>query len=220
MKNFIGCFLIFFLGVAATLGFLAWREKVRARSAQAPTAVDVQAALETRQELVARVLQERRKDGAAQVILTDEELRALAISAMADHPRGEELARVVRKVEVELGEDLLEFGVSVDVNALERSGLVKPEDLERVLGILPMLRGREVYLGFRGVPGARDGRIALADDLAINLGILTLPVEDLAEKLGFSTDALSSKLEFEVEGFRVDEVRAAPGTLTLEARVR
>lgn len=220
MKNLIGCFLVFLLGVAATLGFLAWREKVRERGAQTPAAVDVEAALETRDELVARVLAERRKDGVAQIVLTEDELRALAISAMADDPRGEDLARVVRKVEVELEEDALEFGVSVDVNALERSGLVEGEDLQRVLDMLPVLRGREVYLGFRGVPGARDGRIALADDLEINLGILTLPVEALAEKLGFSTDALSSKLEFEVDGFAVDEVRAGPGTLTLEARAR
>lgn len=220
MKNFIGCLLIFLLGVGATLGFLAWRERVRSRSQETTSTLDLDSAVKTRRQLGVRALKERRKDGAVHIVLSEAELRALAIAAIADHPRGAEFARVVREVKIDLEENSLEFGVSVDVSALERSGLVEAAALERVLDVVPMLRGREVYVGFRGTPGARDGRIGLADDLEITLGFVTVPIEVLAEKLGLSVAGLSSKLEFEIEGVVVEEVRAGLDEITLEARPR
>lgn len=219
MKNLIGCVLVFLLGVALTLGFLAWREQVRKRSEETVASLDLEAAREVRDEVITRLAGEP-LGRAGQIVLSETELRALAITQLAEQPRGEEIARVVREVRTELEEDSLEFGVSLDIDALERSGLVEADDLERVLGVLPMLRGREVYVGFRGVPGARDGRLALANDLEISLGFLTFPLEDLADKLGFSIGALSSKLEFELDGLTVDEVRAEEGRLLLEVRPR
>ena len=144
----------------------------------------------------------------------------LPSGTLARCPRcGAVLAR--RKPErVDLEEESLEFGVSVDVNALERSGLVEEEMLERVLGILPMLRGREIYVAFRGVPGVADGKIALVEDLEVSLGFLTLPIDDFAEKLGFSVETAYSKLKFDLGWFYLEELRAGKDEMILEVRVR
>ena len=112
------------------------------------------------------------------------------------------------------------MGLSVDVSALERSGLVEAEMLERVLGVLPMLRGREIYVGIRGAPGAVDGKVALVEDLEITFGFLTLPLDDFAEKLGFSVEMAYSKLRFDLGWFAVEEVRAGKDEITLEVRAK
>lgn len=220
MKKLIGCFLVFLLGVGATLGFLAWREKAKARSLNTVSALDLGAALKTREGLTARVDRARQRDGASQIVLSESDLAALATSAIAEHPRGGDVIQVVRELRTDIEENSLEVGVSVDVSALERSGLVEAEMLERVLGILPILRGRNLYVGFRGVPGTVGGKITLVDDLEVTLGFLTLPVDDLTEKLGFSGDAVYSNLEFDIGGFEVEEVQAGKDQITLEVRAK
>ena len=220
MKNLIGCFLVFLLGVGATLGFLAWREKARARGRESASVLDLEAASKTREKLNSRVNRARQRDGISQIVLSEAELEALLTSAIAEHPRGADLLRIVREIRIDLEEDSLELGFSVDVGALERSGLVEAEKLERVLDILPMLRGRDLYVGFRGAPGAAGGKIALVDDLEVTVGFLTLPLADLAEKLGFTGDAVYSELEFDLRWFAVEEVRAGKDEITLEVRAR
>ena len=220
MKNLIGCFLVFLLGVGATLGFLAWREKARERGRESTPVLDLEAALKTRERLSSRLDRTRQRDGTSQIVLSEADLEALATTAIAEHRRGADLISLVREVRVDLEEESLEFGVSVDVNALERSGLVEEEMLERVLGILPMLRGREIYVGFRGVPGVADGKIALVEDLEVSLGFLTLPIDDFAEKLGFSVETAYSKLKFDLGGFYLEEVRVGKDEMALEVRVR
>ncbi len=220
MKKLIGCFLVFLLGVGSTLGFLAWRERARVRSQSTHSALDLEAALEAREELTSRVDRSRQGDGVSQIVLTEADLGVLVTSAIAEHPRGADIVRVVREVRTDVEEDSIEVGFDVDIGALERSGMVDAETLERVLGILPMLRGRELYIGFRGVPGAVDGKIALVDDLEVTFGFLTLPVDDLAGKLGFSTDAVYSALEFDVGWFAVEEIRAAKDEIALEVRAK
>ncbi len=220
MKNLIGCFLVFLLGVGATLGFMAWRDKASSRGRESAPVLDLEAALKTREKLSSRVKRARQRDGVSQIVLSEGDLEALAVSAIADHPRGEELLRIVREVRADVEENSLELGVSVDVSALERSGLVEAERLERVLGILPMLRGREIYIGFRGVPGVADGKIALVYDMELTLGFLTFPIDDLAGKLGFSGNAVYSELELDLGWFAVEEVRAGKDEITLEVRAR
>lgn len=220
MKKLIGCFLVFLLGVGATLGFLAWRERARARSRDTASVLDLEAALETREELNSRVNRARQRDGVSQIVLSEADLEALAISAIAEHPRGEDIIEVVREIRTDVEQNSLELGVSVDVSALERSGLVEAEMLERVLGILPMFRGRDLYVGLRGVPGAANGKITLVEDLEVTFGFLTLPVDDLVAKLGFSGDALYSKLAFDIGWFAVEEVLAGKDQITLEVRAR
>lgn len=220
MKNLIGCFLVFLLGVGATLGFLAWRDKAHVRGRESVSVLDLQAASKIRKELDSRVNRARQRDGVSQIVLSETELEALVTSAIAEHPRGVDILRVVREIRIDLEENSLELGLSVDVSALERSGLVEAEMLERVLGVLPMLRGREIYVGIRGAPGAVDGKVALVEDLEITFGFLTLPLDDFAEKLGFSVEMAYSKLRFDLGWFAVEEVRAGKDEITLEVRAK
>ncbi|MCP4201042.1 MAG: hypothetical protein GY769_03825 [bacterium] len=220
MKKLIGYSLVFLLGVGATLGFLAWRERARARGRDAVSVLDVSAARKTREELVTRVNRARQRDGVSHIVLSETDLAALATSAIAEHPRGKEIIQVVRELRTDIEVNSLELGVSVDVSALERSGLLEAEMLERVLDILPILRGRNLYIGFRGVPGAADGKITLVEDLEVALGFLTLPVDDVAERLGLFGDAVYSSLEFDLGGFEVEEVQAGKDKVTLEVRAR
>lgn len=217
MKKLIGCVLVFLLGVGATLAYLTWRDRAASRE---QAVLDVASAQRTRDEITDRAERARLRDGSSQIVLAEEDLRALITSALAEHERGQDLVRVVREVRADIEPGELEVGVSVDIGALERGGLADEETLERVLGILPILRGREVYVGFRGAPGVNAGRIALVDDLEITLGFLTLPVDDLEDRLGFSAERIYEYLAFDVERFRVEEVRAREGELTLEVRVR
>jgi len=217
MKRLIGCVLVFLLGVGATLAYLAWRDRAAARD---EAVLDVGAAAKLRKEIGARVDRARQRDGSARIVLTEADIEALITSALAENPRGDDLVRIVRDVRADIGQDLLEVGIAVDVAALERSGLADEKLLERVLGILPMLRDRELYIGFRGVPGVRDGKIALVDGLEVTLGFLTLPVADLEKRFGLSVERLYSKLVFDVEWFVVKEVRARNGELAVEVRAR
>lgn len=217
MKKLIGCVFVFLLGVGATLGYLAWRDRSASR---VEAVLDVEAALEAREELGTRVDEARQRDGASQVVLAESDLRALITSALAEHARGEDLVRIVREVRTDIEENSLEVGVAVDVNALERSGLADAEMLERVLGILPMLRGQELYLGFRGTPGVSDGKVGIVDDLEVTIGFLTLPIDDLEDRLGFSAERVYSNLAFDIGWFEVEEVRAGGDQLTLEVRAK
>jgi hypothetical protein len=216
MKQLIRFLLVFFLGVGAALGYLAWRGRAEFRE---DAVLGVEAALESRDVLRSRADRVRQRDGSAQIVLSEADLEALAIAAIADHDKGADLVRVVREVRADLEEDSLELGFSVDVGALERSGLVETEMLERVLDILPLLRGRNFYVGFRGVPGAVNGKIAWVEDLEVTLGFLTLPVDDLAEKLGLSTDAVYSQVKLDIGGLAVDEIQAGKDQITLEVQV-
>ncbi len=215
MKKLIGCLLIFLLGVGSTLGYLAWRDREKSRD---EPALGVEKALEVRDELVSRAKQARQRDGSSSLVVTETDLEALITSALAEHEHSQDLVRIVREVKTEIGQNSVEVGVSVDLDALERSGLADADALDRVLDALPFLRGRELYVGFRGAPGVDDGKIALVDDLEVTLGFLTLPVNALEDRLGFSAERLYSNLVFDVDWFVVEEVRAAEDELTLEVR--
>ncbi|MFQ5528610.1 MAG: hypothetical protein ACE5GX_20440 [Thermoanaerobaculia bacterium] len=215
MKKLIGCVMVFLLGVGATLAYLAWRDRAESRE---EAVLDIESAMETRDDVTARAERARQRDGSSQIVLAEADLEALITTALSEHPRAQDLVRVVREVHSEIGENRLEIGVSVDIGALERSGLADQETLDRLLGLLPMLRGQELYLGFRGKPGASDGKIALVDDLEVTLGFLNLPVDDLEDRLGFSAARVYENLAFDVQWFRVEEVRASEGELALVVR--
>lgn len=215
MKKLIGWILVFVLGVVSTLVYLAWRDRSESRE---DPGLSVAEARSVKADVVERFEKARQRDGSSTLMLSETDLEALVAVALAEHPRKEDLVRVVREVDVEVGDDALGVGVAVDLEALERSGLVDAEMLERLLNTLPFLRGRELNLAFRGRPGARDGKIGLIDDLEATLGFLTLPIDAFEDRLGFSAERVYRQLVFDVSPFEVEEVQAREGELTLEVR--
>jgi len=217
MKKLIGYLLIFLLGVAGTLAYIAWHDRQQSRE---EPALSLEAAQEVRDDLIERAERARQRDGSSSLVVTEADLKAMVILALARHPQSEDLMRMVRDVEARIAEDSLGIGFAVDLEALERSGLADAQMLNRILDMLPFLRGQELALAVRGTPGVRDGKIALVDELEVTLAFLTLPVDAFEDRLGLSAERLYSQLVFDVDWFVIEEVQAREGELTLEVRAR
>lgn len=229
MKTFLGLLVVFLVGVVLTLGFLLWHKAPSAtgasRSSEA-VGIDVVKALATRDDLERRLarLDDRDRSGqlGSEFYLSEADLRSLVTAALAEHPRSDEFLSFVREVRTEIGEGTLEVGVTVDLSAVQAAGLSgdQGEAVNRVLEMLPFLKGRDLYAGVSGQPQARDGGIALGGDVEMQLGFLSLPLEEMTKRLGLPDDRLGTRLAFEVPQFRVDRVEALGDQLLLEIRAR
>ncbi len=224
MKTCLACVIVFLIGVVATLGFLLWRASGSGGSGRdGGEVVDFESARELVEELDERVREAGRDAGAAiEQRLTEEELEALFVVAASRHERGRQVLEISRSVDVDVEPDSLEVGLTLDLAAVEASDL--PEDdrraVERVLDMLPFLRGRDLYVAVAGTPEARDGEVALGGDPEMKVGFLSLPLDDMGERLGVSTDGIASELVFEVEGILVERVEAGRDELMVSGRPR
>lgn len=224
MKKIASCcllILVFFIGVAATLGYLAWRKR-EAREAEAPAGIELASALEARKELDLRFEDVARDSRGSRIVLSEEDLAALVTTSLADNPRTRDYIGAAREIRADVEEGSLEIGVNLNLESLKEIGLsdAETEVVERITGMLPLLGDRDLYLGVRGVPGAVDGKIAMVEDVSVKIGFLTFSLDDLAQHLGISAAKAYSKLAFEVDRFAVDQIAAGSDELELEIRVR
>ena len=71
MKKLVGCFFVFLLGVGATLGYLAWRDRAENRDAQQSIVLDLPSALAIRKDIAARIESARQRDGSSQLVISE-----------------------------------------------------------------------------------------------------------------------------------------------------
>ncbi|MEO1182000.1 MAG: hypothetical protein AAFX51_14390 [Cyanobacteria bacterium J06636_28] len=57
-----------------------------------------------------------------------------------------------------------------------------------------MFANRDIYMGIVARPSVQDGKVSLDQDLSFRLGQFTLPMADVAEQMGLSTNEIEQRL--------------------------
>ena len=111
MKKFTACCLllvVFAAGIAATLGYLAWRQRARAETGGL-SEIEVAAAIETREEVTRKIEDAASGGEGSRVVLDESDLQALMTSALAEHPRSRDFIEVARDIRADVEEGSAEW---------------------------------------------------------------------------------------------------------------
>ena len=215
--KFLFLVAVLFAGAfAATWLFLRSRANETSRG-MAVTDTAVASARERWDECLRSV--ESSPNRATTLRLTEEELHELLIAQAAADADGRELLDKVREVRVSVADGELSVGAVVDARALRAAAKEHGESAETVARWVTLLAEDQLYVGVTGTPVAREGGITLADGWRVGLGPLTLPIAELAERLGYSEDEAGRKLLWRLDGYEVTDVQVEGDTVVLAVRV-
>lgn len=215
IRKLLALILLFAVAFGITLVVLRWQGG-RGRGETDSLVIQVEEAREIVAGLTGRGVRTR----AADLNLETEQIRALLLVELSDTSVGQRLLAGSRELRVDLYDDRMEVGLVLAVARIEESlaGL-GGADVERVLRLISLIPGGEVFLGIRGEPTAHAGRLGLeGETLELVLGPLSLPVEDIESRVGVTASELSRRLVLAVGDLDLESARVADGRLVLQVR--
>ncbi len=150
------------------------------------------------------------------------DLNNLLIASLADHPKGRRILELAREVGADIDDGRVEIHFVINLEDLPREELDEREreTVEKLSRLLPLVADRDLRVAVSGVPAVREGRISVERDLRVKVGFLTLPVVDLGDALGISSERLRRRLEFGLEPLVVESVAVLDDALLLKIGTR
>ncbi|MGA1625683.1 MAG: hypothetical protein ACO4AJ_08680, partial [Prochlorothrix sp.] len=109
-------------------------------------------------------------------------------------------------------------GLVLNTDRISRQSLSsrEAEALDRLLATVPGLRGRDLYIGLRGVPTLKNGQLHWQDDLRLEIGNTQLSLPDLAQRLGVDPGKFDQELNKVLGNLPVDSLRLEGDRLILQ----
>ncbi len=204
LKRVLALALIFLLGLAATLWYLARQDRAAGSSLSPGSWNRVEAPNLTPGE-------------SSQIRLREEDVGRLVVNGLRDHPDGERLLDAAKDVRVSLDDGRVEIGVLVNLEDLRHADLSadERETVEKILRYLPFLEDKDLYLAVNGAPAVEDGKVTVEEDLKVKLAFLSLPVGEFGETLGFDPAELRERLAIDLSPLVATAVAVADGELVI-----
>ena len=140
-----------------------------------------------------------------QVTLNEPELNALLYTKLRQERDGRRLLAVADGVRAQIRENGIELGAVLNLDKLQQLDEETRRKVTKYLEKLPVLKGRKVYLAISGKPVARNGKLAIANDIVFRIGSIPIP-SDVIESLGVRLDKLREE-SIGVRNIRITDVR-------------
>ena len=136
------------------------------------------------------------ENGQINLTLDELQLSQLVNDALLNQPQAAQLLANAQSLQTLLKGDRIETGAVLNLAELPRDGLSDElqAGLDQLIQAAPMLTNRDIYIGVSARPQVQDGQISLNQDLGLRVGQFTLPLADVAQQLGFSTDEIEQRL--------------------------
>ena len=128
--------------------------------------------------------------------LDELQLNQLINEAMLSHPQAAQILGSAKSLQTSLVGESIETGLVLNLAQLPREALSADlqAGLDQLMGVAPMLTNRDLYVGIVAKPEVRNGQVTLNQDLSLKLGQFTLPMDELAAQMGFSTELVEQHL--------------------------
>lgn len=218
------------LGAAAGMGLYGWRQatylptEYQLSGAQLqPEALNLEiSSPETfsPEPLLSQKLAARAAGGA--VTLNEVEVSRLLAQGLAAQANSKEFLQAVQGIDASIEADRVEAGVVMNLADLPRETL--PSGVQQAIAqleqTLPVLTERDVYISIVGRPQVESGRLILDRETAIQIGRLRLPLSDLSEQMGITSEQLESSMASYLEhrGISLEGIDLEDGQMVINFR--
>ena len=211
--------LLFLVLLVVGLGWFAMQSLPAWYQADQPNHQALQLSEQIEREGVVRFLASRSADVMrGELQLNQTEFNALLLASLKSSRNGRRILRVSDAVNANLTEQGIEFGLVIDLQKAARQDAKSRRAIDKIQRILPLLDDSQLYLSFTGKPIARNGEIAFADDISMQIGSLPLS-RSLLETFGVSgqrVDEMSLPLRY----LKVSSVQTGEDRITLGVQPR
>jgi hypothetical protein len=134
-----------------------------------------------------------------EIALSEAELTQLLAQGLAQTPQAAPFLPLAEGLTATITGDRIASGVVLNPADLPPEALeaLPPQArtaLQTALTTVPMLGDRPVYIGIEGSPRIVEGRLVLGDDTRVQIGRLSLSLEDVARITGLDVAQLSDRL--------------------------
>lgn len=136
------------------------------------------------------------EDGKIHITLDEQQLTQLINNAILNQPQAAQVLANAKSLQTTLSRDRIETGAILNLAELPRESLSVEiqAGLEQLASVAPVLTNRDIYVGIVAQPQVQDGKLSLDQDLGLQLGQFTLPLDDMSDQLGFSTSVIEQHL--------------------------
>jgi hypothetical protein len=101
----------------------------------------------------------------------------------------------VKAIKTQVRQDTLRSGALLDLAAMESLPAGRQTELvQKLLTVMPQLRGREVYIGVNGKLIEQNGQRQLSADSKLAIGKVELPLDDVASQMNLSRSKLDQMI--------------------------
>jgi hypothetical protein len=150
-----------------------------------------------------------------EVKVSSSELNDLIASKMTDKTQGDTLPKSVKGFHTAVENETLKTGAIVDMKELQSSNLgAKDQELvSKITQNFPMLGKKDVYIGVAGKPKVQDGKLKFDRDTKVQIGNLSLTVDEIADRLGVSPEQVQERLnmQFQLQGMDLQGIELQDG---------
>jgi hypothetical protein len=138
---------------------------------------------------------EKAKPGPVQEQLTGAEIDNLIVAGLNKSSGTKTLPTAIKRIKTQIQQDRIRTGAIVDLAELENMPAnPRTEMMNRLVKIMPQLRGKPVYIGVVGQLSVKDGQTQLSSDSKLQIGKVELPLNDVAKQMGVSRSALEQNI--------------------------
>jgi len=140
-----------------------------------------------------------------QVTLNEAELNALLYTKLRKEEDGRRLLAITDGVRAQIKNGSVELGAVLNIDKLQQLDAKTRRKVKKYLEKLPVLKGRKIYLAIEGKPVARNGQLAVAEDVTFKIGSIPVPAYML-ESLGVRLDKLRNA-SVRIRNIRITDVK-------------
>lgn len=152
------------------------------------------------------------------VVFSEDEFNALVLSSLRNHTDGQRLLAVSEAVHTDLTNGEIEFGAVINMAALARAEPKAKQAFERAMQVLPLKADDEIFVAIVGTPIARNGNLALADDVRVRIGSIEIS-NGVLSRLGVPVHKLNQE-DLPLQRLRLSSITPLDGEIRIVATPR
>jgi hypothetical protein len=159
----------------------------------------------------------------ATVTLSAQELNDAVAATLGQVSQDARIPNAIKGVHTELKGGQLKAEAVVDLAQIQEGKFARAEQtvLANILQKLPGLRDRTVYIGLETTPQVVNGQVKLDPATRVQVGNVSLSLQDVAQQLGVSPaeleQGLNKALPLALSGLPVQELTVQEGNLVLKS---
>ncbi|MBE9030391.1 hypothetical protein IQ266_11675 [filamentous cyanobacterium LEGE 11480] len=197
MKKLIGFLGLLCIGGGVAGAAVAWQQVTSLPSWYTDNAV-APPNPDTTEQSARRVEQKLKslRNPATTVKLNNQEISDMVAATVTEVNRQAQLPDVIRGVNAELAEGKVKAGAVIDFAQLDSSQLTneKQQKIAKTLKRLPGVGDRQLYVGIESVPTVRNGRFEIDPTTRVQIGNLSLSLDEAAKYVGVAPSKLQADI--------------------------
>ena len=231
MKKIGFVLLIIVITIGASLYYLwsqatslpDWYKTGSGGSANGPVVIYGKEMEATRKQLERKIESQVRNtptgSGHVEIALNESDANGLFASIVAESAEKHEYLKSIKASKISIIDGNFDIGVVVNTADIVRD--VSRHGVEatgpNVINLPGFLQGKEIYLGFFGKYGLKNGKLSLDEDGKIRIGALTFSLDTILKRVGVSEERLRKTVkELEFGKLKINTIETVKSTLLLK----